>query len=158
MMAALWQDVLADLASARTNFGEAVALFDSEAFAPSGEPDFMHRMAFQHGMQVAYTSFEAALKRLFSLLDEPLPKGADWHSTLLRRASSPLPGSRPAILGGEFARAADELMRFRHVAMHVYDRFDMEKAAIAVRFAKTFLARVDDEIAKFRAVIDPPDG
>ena len=47
-------------------------------------------------------------------------------------------------------------MRFRHVAMHSYDRFDLEKAVIVVRHAKIFLALVDG-IARFRAIIDPPE-
>lgn len=61
-------------------------------------------------------------------------------------------------MGAALADAAFDLMRFRHVAMHSDDRFDMEKAGIAVRHAKTLLALVDGDIARFRAVIDPPEG
>lgn len=154
MMAALWSDALDDLSSARAHFGEAIAMFEASDFTKSG-PDYLHRMAFQHAMQAGYTSFESALKRIFALLGEPLPVGADWRYALLRRASAPLEGLRPAILGAELSRAATELMRFRHVAMHAYDRFDVDKAGLAVRDAKAFLARMDEDLATFRSRIDP---
>lgn len=76
-----------------------------------------------------------------------MPQGPDWPSALLRRLSKPLEGSRPAVLGEPLARAADELLRFRHVAMHSYDHFDAA--------AETFLRHVEGDIAAFRATIDP---
>ncbi len=156
MMAALWGDALDDIASARLHFSEAIAMFKAPDFERSG-PDYLRRMAFQHAMQAGYTSFESALKRIFAMLGEPLPLGADWHFALLRRASNPLEGVRPAILGSELSRAATELMRFRHVAMHAYDRFDVAKAALALRDARAFLAVVDEDVARFRSLIDPPE-
>lgn len=155
MMAELWSDVGDDLASAKRHFGNAVHLFKSEQFRAGSAPDYLPEMAFLHAMQSGYTSFEAALKRVFALLDEKLPVGSGSHSALLRRANRPIEGSRPAILDETLFLAANELHRFRHVAIHTYDHFDAVLAGAAVSAAETFLAEVDPAIAGFRAVIDP---
>ena len=94
MTTLLWDDVF-DLASAKRHFGEAVHLHRTPSPAV---PAYVTNMAFQHGMQAGYTSFEAAMKRLLYLLDEPLPVGPAWHAALLKRLARPVPGSRPAVL------------------------------------------------------------
>ncbi len=116
MSNARWLDVEADFASAKQHFGEAVAGFRSGKV--SGPEDYWNIMAFQHAMYAGYTSFEAGLERLLRMLGEDLPIGRDWHRKLLERAASELPGDRPAVLGPRLLEAADELLRFRHVALH----------------------------------------
>ena len=152
MMAVLWQDVLDDVSAAKRHFREAVAIFGNAGFAP----DYVNSMAFQHAMQSGYTSFEGALKRIFAMLDEPLPVGGDWHRDLVIRAMKPIPDERPAVIGEALVSPVLDLMWFRHVAMHSYDRFDVEKAAVAAGHARTFLAHIDGDIDRFRAAIDPP--
>lgn len=156
MMTLLWQDALDDLSAAKLHFREAVAIFENAGFMPGVAPDYVNSMAFQHAMQSGYTSFEGALKRIFAMLDEPLPVGGDWHRDLVMCAIKPIPDERPAIIGEALASPVLDLMRFRHVAMHSYDRFDVEKAAVAVGHARSFLGSIDADIARFRAVIDPP--
>lgn len=155
MMAERWRDIADDIAAAARHFQAAIELFRMGGQDPATQAGYRDVMAFQHAMQSGYTSFELALRRLLALLDEALPQGPDWHSALLRRLSKPLEGSRPAVLGAPLARAADELLRFRHVAMHSYDHFDARKAALAVEAAETFLRHVEGDIAAFRATIDP---
>lgn len=155
MMAERWRDIDDDLASSKRHFMEAVALFRRSSGRMSLAQSYLEVMAFQHAMQAGYTSFETALRRLLAFLDEALPQGSDWHSMLLQRVGKPLAGLRPAILSPAMADATDELLRFRHVAMHSYDRFSERKAEIAVEAAETFLTLVDAEIAAFRAAIDP---
>lgn len=154
-MAERWRDVFDDVASSKNHLRQAVSLFRDHAGTLTLTTKYIEVMAFQHAMQAGYTSFETALRRLLALLDEALPQGPDWHSVLLRRVSEPLDGDRPAIISNALAEAADELMRFRHVAVHTYDRFSERKAAIAVDAAEAFLALVDGEIAAFRAAVDP---
>ena len=109
-----------------------------------------------HAMLAGYTSFEAGMKRLAGLLGEPIPTGADRHATLIARFSEPLTGLRPAVLDdATLLGALDGLRGFRHVAAHAYDRFDEDRAALAVRDAETFLARIGPALARFRAAIDP---
>ena len=156
MMAALWQDALDDVEAACVHYGEAIAMFEEPGFAPTGTPNYRDRMAFLHAMQSGYTSFEAALRRLLAILDEPMPVGPEWHTALVRRVARPLASSRPAIIGPELEVAVLELMRFRHVAMHSYERFDTEKAGMAIRQARVFLEAINADIARFRAAIDPP--
>lgn len=155
MMAALWSDVLEDLASAKKHFGQAVEIFSRGKFDSGTQPDYLYQMAFLHAMQSGYTSFEAGLKRIFALLDEPLPVGSDSHAALLRRAGRPLEASRPAILDSALLLTADELRGFRHVAVHTYDHFDADRAAAAVKAAQIFLAHIDPAISRFRAAVDP---
>lgn len=155
MMAALWSDVLDDLASAKKHLGQGVRIFAAGGFEAGKRPDYLNEMAFLHAMQSGYTSLEAGLKRIFALLDEELPVGTDSHAALLRRASRPLQEARPAILDTPLFLAADELRRFRHVAVHAYDHFDAARAAAAVQAAAVFLAGIDPAIARFRAIVDP---
>jgi hypothetical protein len=121
MMAECWRDIADDISAATRHFQAAVELFRTGGHDPATSAGYRDVMAFQHAMQSGYTSFELALRRLLALLDEAVPQGPDWPSALLRRLSKPLEGSRPAVLGEPLARAADELLRFRHVAMHSYD-------------------------------------
>jgi hypothetical protein len=151
---ARWLDVDADFASAKQHLREAVTGYRSGKIA--GPEDYWNIMAFQHAMYAGYTSFEAGLERLLRMLDEDVPVGRDWHRKLLERAAAELPGDRPAILGPQLAEAADELLRFRHVALHSYDRFTPARAEPAVLAAETFLASVDDDLQRFRSAIDPP--
>lgn len=155
MMAERWRDINDDLASSTRHLTEAVALFRRSAGRMSLEESYLEVMAFQHAMQAGYTSFESALRRLLAFLDEALPQGSDWHAILLRRVSEPLERQRPPILSKAMADAADELLRFRHVAIHSYDRFSERKAEIAVEAAEAFLSLVDADFAAFRAAIDP---
>ena len=155
MMAMLWGDIDADLSSAKRHYREALGLFGLPIFAIARAPDYLHEMAFLHAMQCGYTSFEAALKRLLVLIDEDLPQGGDTHKSLLDRARRSAEGMRPAIVDASLYRATNTLRGFRHVAIHTYDDFDLDRAALAVKAAGVFLAEIDPAIAKFRAVIDP---
>ena len=153
MMALLWHDIASDIASAKRHFSAALTIHEADFLG--GAPDYRSVMAFQHAMQAGYTSFEAGLKRLFHMLDEPLPVGPDSHAVLLRRAGQPVPGARPAVLDGALLSQADELRRFRHVAMHSYDDFDPRRATLPVDAARAFIDGIDAALARFRATVDP---
>jgi hypothetical protein len=152
MMALLWDDIGADLASSKRHFGEAAALYRNRM---GEEPDYVVAMAFQHAMQSGYTSFEAAMRRLLNLLGEPLPAGPDSHAALLKRLGRPIEGQRPAVLDAKMLAHVEELRGFRHVAMHAYDNFNPRKALLPVESAEAFLSGIDATLARFRAAIDP---
>ena len=156
MMAVLWADIDRDLASSRHHYQSAMNLFD-KGFDPDDEEAFYVRsMAFMHAMLAGYTSFEAGMKRLLMMLDEPLPTGSDSQAALVARLSHEHSGSRPAVLDTKtLRRAVDQLRGFRHIAAHVYDGFDVDRAALAIRDARVFLTEINPAIARFRAVIDP---
>lgn len=157
MMAVLWNDIERDIALSRRHFGRAVELFRRGWNPEDEEGTYFASMAFMHAMLAGYTSFESAVKRLLSMLDEPMPSGPDWHSVLLNRIAEPsLASSRPALLDSkDLLRTTDRLRAFRHVAAHNYENFDEERAEIAVRAAEVFLAEIDPALARFRAIIDP---
>ena len=153
MMAVLWHDIATDVAGAKRHFSAALTIYNTDFLAAA--PDYKSVMAFQHAMQAGYTSFEAGLKRLFHMLDEPLPLGSDSHAVLLRRAGQPIPGLRPPVLEGALLAQAEELRRFRHVAMHSYDDFYPRRATVPVDAARTFILGIDAALTRLRATIDP---
>jgi len=53
------------------------------------------------------------------LVQEPKPEGRRWHENLLTMVTAP-----------------DELRRFRHLAVHGYDGFRIERAAPAIEAAR----------------------
>lgn len=89
------------------------------------------------------------------MLREPLPVGRDWHAKLLDRVAAELPEDRPALISEDLRAAADLLLRFRHVALHSYDRFDPVLAEPSVAAAETFLALIDPEVARIKDLFDP---
>lgn len=155
MMAERWSDAGRDLASAKRHFASAVRIYRNSPGTVETEAGYDAAMALQHAMLAGYTSFETATRRILALIGEETPVGPDWHATLPGRISHAIEDRRPAILSSEASKAVAELMRFRHVAMHAYDSFDFGRANPAVEAAEVFLARIDDEIAAFRAVIGP---
>ena len=71
--AMLWNDVERDLASSQRHFSLAVDLFDELQDVVPSRDQYVRTLGFLHAMQSGYTSFEAGMKRLLALLDEPLP-------------------------------------------------------------------------------------
>ena len=155
MMAELWGDIDQDVAAARRHLANGVSLFRAKKFGGDVPTDEVAEMAFMHMMQSGYTSFEAGLKRILLLLSEEQPQGPQSHADLLRRFRFPGAGNRPALLDERLFRAATELRKFRHVAIHSYDYLDHDRAALLVRDADTFLAEIGPALARFRATIDP---
>jgi hypothetical protein len=114
-------------------------------------------MALMQSMQAGYTSLESAFERILEMIGEEKPAGANYHADLLRRVSRDIPDSRPAIIDGELAEAADEARRFRHVARKSYDGFHVEGAASAVKAAALIRDRVAMAIGVFRSKIESQD-
>lgn len=156
MMAVLWSDIERDIADARRHFGKARQMFERLRGQSATEEYYFQTGAFMHAMLAGYTSFEAGMKRLMALLGEPLPTGADWHSTLLRRLAEPVRDMRPAVIDDtDLFVALNGLRGFRHIAAHAYDLFDEERAAVTVAQARLFETCMGPALARFRAAIDP---
>ena len=154
MMAERWEDIDRDMASARRHLGNGVSLFRSRIFGQE-PPDEADEMAFMHMMQSGYTSFESGLKRTLLLLGEKLPQGSQSHADLLDRFRRTAGGTRPTLFDEKLFRAATELRKFRHVAIHTYDYLDHDRAVLLVRDADLFLAEIGSALARFRAAVDP---
>lgn len=156
MMTQLWGDIERDLESSYHHFRMAIEGFAQIKDSANDTERYFRTAAFMHAMLAGYTSFESAMKRLTGMLDEILPTGHDWHKTLIDRLATPIAGQRPAVLDDEkLLIAIDALRGFRHIAAHAYDRFDEDRAAVAVSKIGTFLAGMAPALARFRAVIDP---
>src|SRR5687768_8192215 len=57
------------------------------------------------GVALNLHSFYTGLERIFELVatdvDRTLPSGPNWHQELLRRAATPIPNLRPALISDE---------------------------------------------------------
>ncbi len=155
MSDARWFEVEADIAAAISHFEKSVALYDKGGFDDPGINGYQAEMALMHALQSAHTSLEAGLVRIMEILGEERPVGESWHSDLIRRAGSTLPGKRPAILGPAITRAANETRRFRHRATHNYDSFEVQETSGTIEAAKALAHGLAAEIAAFKAAIDP---
>jgi hypothetical protein len=151
-----WFDVDADIRAAVEDFRRSVELDRQGGFDSPGLDGYKAEMALMHSLQSGHTSLEGALPRILKMMGEELPVGETWHADLIRRAAAPMPGSRPAILSQALAQAADETRPFRHIATHNYDNFRYEAAGPTIRAAALLAERLIEEVAAFKADIDPP--
>lgn len=157
MSDARWRDVQRNLTSAERNIAFAITVFEADELRSGTYAAERSRQAFMHALQTGYTSIETAFRRTLAILGEAEPTGPDWHRSLLERIAEPIPGSRPALVGLDLYAALNELLRFRHVAMHAYDSFEPERAASAVSAARSVFPALSDQIGEFRRTIDPDD-
>jgi hypothetical protein len=151
MSDARWSDIEAMVASAVRHFSGAVAIYQK---LTATEDRYLAEMAFLHAMQSGQTSLESVLLRILELFAEEAPPGARWHANLIARAGRQHNGG-PPILVSEMTAAAEETRRFRSIAAHAYDNFDESRAAQAVASAATLVARLPEEIARFRQAANP---
>lgn len=107
----------------------------------------IEQKAFQKSLQDAFSSFEQAALYVLSLADEPRPTGERSHEHLLvmvTRASARRPALAPDLL-----RPLRELRAFRHLAMHGYVEFEMDRAAPSVDAARRLLADMPAAFDRF---------
>lgn len=149
-----WFEIDAPVAASVKHFAGAVLMYPKAPTAQTGDDRYIVEMAFMNAMQAGHTSLENALLRILELCGEDPPTGGNWHADLIRRASNPI-GSRPAILNGKVAQAADATRRFRTVAAHAYVDFDHTQARHAVVSAALLADLLPADLARFRQAVDP---
>ncbi len=101
----------------------ALEIWESRDWAGGAQARPMESKAFQKALQDAYSSFEQAALYVLTLADEPRPVGDAWHEHLPVMVTRPS-AARPA-LAAELVKPLRQLRRFRHVAMHAYQDFEM---------------------------------
>lgn len=99
-------------------------------------------------------SFYSGLERLFELIaihiDQFLPQGANWHSTLLEQMSEQMVTIRPAVISDATCNALQPYRGFRHVVRHVYAfRFDSTKLQALVEQMPEVFAQIRLELQAF---------
>jgi hypothetical protein len=157
MTDARWFEIDRDLARSHKHFRLAIRLFEANRLGGNDFDSEVRTLAFLHAMLSGYAACEAAFIRLLEMIGEDMPVGRDWHKQLLTRLSHPLTRgpTRPAIISRSLANELEELRKFRHIAMHVYDDFQSDRAVRAVDAAEQTLRLLNDEIDLFRKIIDP---
>lgn len=149
---ALWADVRRDLDAARGNAASAAVRADTladPAMAPALTQDARIDREYAIGLMLhnAYGAMESALERLIRSVDGDLPVGGSFHSEIIRRATTPIDGVRPAIIGARTAAQLQKLRGFRHALRHAYDTYDYGRAAenvpVAVEAERALRADVE---------------
>ena len=90
--------------------------------ASDARDEWMRALALAFALERFYTPVESLVGRALRTLDGDVPSGPSWHLELLRAASVDVPDCRPAILSREAADELRELLTFRHLARHGYER------------------------------------
>jgi hypothetical protein len=155
MSDARWIDAADDIASAAHHSKMAIRLHEIGGMDGEDLEAYRNRMAFMQAMQSGYTLLEGGIERVFDILGEAKPTGADYHAVMVRRASRAVPGERPAMVGSTVAAAMDEARRFRHVVRKNYDNFRVGEAGSAVAAARLLSTDLVGELALFKSLIDP---
>jgi hypothetical protein len=86
------------------------------------------------GVALNLHSFYTGLERIFELIsaevDRTLPTGPNWHQELLRRAATPIPNLRPAVISDAIRNRLDRYRGFRHVVRNIY-AFEIDRELVA---------------------------
>ncbi len=136
----------------------AVWLWDEHRAAMEGAD--MSARALQKSLQKAlqdgYASIEAAALYVLSLAREPRPEGPRWHEDLMVQVTAP--GSARPGFASRLERDLHELRRFRHIAMHGYATFEVDRAEPSVRAARLVsagLAAAAEEFGRGFGLLSP---
>ncbi len=157
MNEAAWRIVQSAADAAARHFSKAAALHDKGAGAGVSDEAYYREMAFMHAMQSGQNSVEAAIMRIFGLYDEAVPTGPNWHADLIRMAGEAT-SFRPAIVPPQTALLLHETRRFRNVAVHSYEDFDIAKAGPAVAAARALSASLARIFEDFRTAVGESRG
>lgn len=76
-------------------------------------------MAAASLIETAYTAVETVLFRVAQCFGNNLSQSR-WHTDLLNRMMTPVPGLRPAVVSEQTRSMLDELMRFRHFKRYYF--------------------------------------
>ena len=96
-------------------------MLEERSAGTSSHVAHLRTLALAFEIERFYTAVEATLVRVLDGLDGEAPRGAHWHTELLRAASVPLPGLRPELISPGVAGSLRDLLGFRHFARHAYD-------------------------------------
>ena len=120
LKARLAAELREDLASVERR-GASVQTLARSADDEDGATAHMRTLALAYELERYYTAVESLISRAVLALDGSLPSGDRRHSELLRAASVPVPGMRPALISAPSVPPLRELLSFRHFARHAYD-------------------------------------
>ena len=149
-----WIDVTFAVDSAVRHFSRGVDIYRERSFEGEGLDGYVTQQAFMGAIRSGHHSLEAAIERILSICGEDLPAGPHYHADIIRRASLPIDGERPAILSKELASAADETRRFRHRATHDYDNFDHTRVEPTVIAAELLSKLLHGNVDEFRVALE----
>jgi hypothetical protein len=136
-------ELRADLGALRRRAASVADLATPKA-TESADAERTRTLALAFELERYYTAVEATLVRVMRALDGDAPGGDRWHTELLRAASVPIKGLRPAMVAPEIVADLRDLLGFRHLARHGYD-VEPELPRLAVLAAR--VARVEGSLS-----------
>jgi len=90
--------------------------------APDERGEWMRALAMAFAIERYYTAVESLFSRVLRTIDGAVPAGPSSHLDLLRASAAAIEGSRPALVDRDAADELRELLKFRHLARHGYER------------------------------------
>lgn len=97
-----------------------------------------------------YSGIERLMERIAVQVDGHLPKGANWHQSLLLQMVDDVPHVRPAVISEEVRQSLDEYRGFRHIVRNVYSyKFDPSRLERLTRNAPGLFAQLKEELSAF---------
>lgn len=113
-----------------------------------------HVTAVASILQSIYNGYEKILEMLIKAIDGELPAARDYHTALLKRASTPIPEIRPSIITEKTFNILDNIRRYRHVFRRIYhyqlkaDRI-IEVAELCIKSYDVFGIEIDKFLKDF---------
>lgn len=112
-------------------------------------------------IETAYTSVETVLFRIAQSFGNNLSRSR-WHTDLLSRMVTPIPGLRPAVISEQTRSMLDELMRFRHFNRYYFSfDYDWNRLShlfeVRARTSKTLEIEIDTFRSFVQSLIDELD-
>ena len=115
----------------------------------STNPDLVEIMALGAMLHSFYTGIENIFSRIAKGIDDSMPSGKFWHSSLLEKMSIAVP-QRPAVLSLPLQELLDEYLDFRHVFRQAYSfQLQWEKMSHLVFSIENTLEQLEIELKNF---------
>lgn len=103
-----------------------------------------------HHLCRMYNAFEQMLLRVAKAFENNIDDEQGWHTALLSRLATAIPGIRPAMIPAELKLPLRELRAFRHVFVHAYElELDPEKLALVLKYARQVAAQLPELAHRF---------
>jgi len=108
-------------------------------------------------------SFYSGTERIFELIaanvDDMLPKGENWHQTLLKQMAEEITEVRPAVISDAVRLDLDEYRGFRHIVRNVYTyKFDSARIEKLTEKAGRLFTRLRAELPAFADFLEANEG
>jgi hypothetical protein len=109
--------------------------------------------------QQMYTAIEDLLKSTAKSFENHIDEDSGYHIELLRRMSTDVPRTRPAVLSDNSYKVLDKLRSFRHFIRHAYNyELDIEELSLLQNRLNNDFDFVLTDLTHFNLFLDGLEG